>query len=195
MIMPKLIFACFWYLLPAALGNHNASCGNRLPIPGVLKKFLNKLAVPIDFGKTLNGREIFGKNKTWRGLVVGVVTGVLVAGIQAFLFFKIDFFKNNTLIDYGQVNFVLLGALMGLGALSGDLIESFIKRRLNKPSGKPWFPWDQVDWIIGAMILSSAVYQPGVKVVIVTLILFTIVHLCSDRVVCLMGIKKREEVN
>jgi len=193
--MLKLIFACLWYLLPAAVGNHNASCGNRLPLPEVLKKPLKKLAVPIDSGKTLNGREIFGKNKTWRGLVVGVITGILVAGIQALLFFKSDFFKSNTLIDYGQVNFVLAGALMGLGALLGDLIESFIKRRLNKPSGRPWFPWDQIDWIIGAMVLSSVVYRPSAKVVVVTLVLFTIVHLCSDRVVCWMGIKKREEVN
>ena len=175
--MLKLIFACLWYLLPAAVGNHNASCGNRLPLPEVLKKPLEKLAVPIDSGKTLNGREIFGKNKTWRGLVVGIITGILVAALQAFLFLKSDFFKDNTLIDYGQVNFVLVGALMGVGALVGDLIESFIKRRLKKPSGRPWFPWDQIDWIIGAMVLSSVVYRPSVKVVVVTLVLFTIVHL------------------
>ncbi len=127
--------------------------------------------------------------------MVGVITGILVAGIQALLFFKSDFFKNNTLINYAQVNFVLVGVLMGLGALLGDLIESFIKRRLNKPSGRPWFPWDQIDWIMGAMVLSWAIYRPSAKVVVVTLVLFTIVHLCSDRVVYRMGIKKREEVN
>ena len=193
--MLKLIFASLWYLLPAALGNHNASCGNRLPLPEVLKKPLAKLAVPVDSGQTLNGREIFGKNKTWRGLVVGVITGILVAGIQAFLFFNVDFFKYNTVIDYGRVNFVLIGVLMGGGALLGDLIESFIKRRLDKPSGKPWFPWDQADWIIGAMLLSSIVCIPPAKVAVVTIILYVGVHLCSDRVVCWLGIKKREEVN
>ena len=193
--MLKLIFAYLWYLLPAALGNHNASCGSRLPLPGVLKKPLEKLAVPIDSGKTLNGREIFGKNKTWRGIVVGVITGILVAGIQALLFFNSDFFKNNTVIDYGQFNFILIGALMGGGALLGDLIESFIKRRLGKPSGKPWFPWDQADWIIGAILLSSIVYPPPAEVAVVTILLYIGVHLCSDRVVCWLGIKKREEVN
>jgi CDP-2,3-bis-(O-geranylgeranyl)-sn-glycerol synthase len=193
--MLKLIFACLWYLLPAALGNHNASCGNRLPLPGVLKKPLEKLAVPIDSGKTLNGREIFGKNKTWRGLVVGVITGILVAGVQALLFFNSDFFKNNTVIDYGRVNFILVGALMGGGALLGDLIESFIKRRLGKPSGRPWFPWDQADWIIGAILLSSIVCAPPAEVALATTLLYIGVHLCSDRVVCRLGIKKREEVN
>jgi len=193
--MIKLIFACFWYLLPAALGNHNASCGNKLPLPGALKKALEKLAVPIDSGKTLNGREILGKNKTWRGLVVGVLTGIAVAGIQALLFFYSDFFRNNTVIDYSRVNFILIGALMGGGALVGDLIESFIKRRLGKPSGKPWFPWDQADWIISAILFSSIVYVASWQVVVVTIFLYIGVHLCSDRVVAHLGIKKREDVN
>ncbi len=193
--MLKLIFACLWYLLPAALGNHNASCGNRLPLPGVLKKPLEKLAVPIDFGRTLNGREIFGKNKTWRGLVVGVITGVFVAGIQAILFSNIAFLRNNTVVDYTRCNCVLVGALMGAGALLGDLVESLIKRRLGKPSGKPWFPWDQADWIIGAMLLSSLVCVPALKIAAITLVLYIGVHLCSDRIVYKLGIKKRSEVN
>ena len=193
--MFKLIFSCLWYLLPAALGNHNASCGKRLWLPGPLKGLLAKIAVPIDSGAKWHGSEIFGQNKTWRGLVVGIVTGILVSGVQALLFFNTVFFKRNTIVDYGAVNFILLGALMGGGALVGDLIESFIKRRLNKPSGKPWFPWDQVDWIIGAVVLSSIVYVPPLAVAIATLVLYTGVHLCSDRIVCWMGIKKREEVN
>lgn len=193
--MLKLIFASLWYLLPAALGNHNASCGGRLPLPGFIKKALEKIAVPIDRGSSWKGREIFGKNKTWRGLVVGVVTGVLVAGVQALLYYNFYFFSDNTVVDYSQVNFVLIGALMGGGALAGDLVESFIKRRLGKPSGKPWFPWDQADWILGALLLSSIVYLPPLEVAIITLVLYIGVHLCSDRVVCWMGIKKREEVN
>ena len=193
--MLKLIFACLWYLLPAALGNHNASCGNRLPLPKALKKPLEKLAVPIDGGSEWRGIEIFGANKTWRGLVVGVTTGILVAGIQALLYFNVDLFRNNTMVDYSRVNFILIGALMGGGALLGDLIESFIKRRLGKPSGKPWFPWDQADWIIGAILLSSIVYMPSAKAAAVTILLYIGVHLCSDRIVYRLGIKKREEVN
>ena len=193
--MLKFIFSCLWYLLPAALGNHTASCGNRVWLPGILKRALAKLAVPVDFGVKWNGTEIFGKNKTWRGLLVGIVMGILVAGVQALLFFNVDFFRRNTLIDYEKVNFIALGFLMGGGALTGDLIKSFIKRRLNKPSGKPWFPWDQLDWIMGAIIFSSIVYVPTVKAAIVTAILYVGVHLCSDRVVCSMGIKNREEVN
>lgn len=193
--MLKFIFSCLWYLLPAALGNHNASCGNRLWLPGIFKKGLVKIAVPVDFGAKWRGSEIFGKNKTWRGFLVGIVTGILVAGLQAILFFNSDFFMRNTIVDYAKVNFILIGALMGGGALLGDLLESFVKRRLNKPSGKPWFPWDQIDWIIGAIVVSSIIYKPSAGVAITTILLYTVVHLTSDRVVCWMGIKKREEVN
>jgi len=156
---------------------------------------LASLAIPIDRGIKWRGREILGKNKTWRGLLVGMITGVLAAGIQAILFFNVDFFKKNTLVDYGAVNFALLGFLMGSGALFGDLVKSFIKRMLNKPSGKPWFPWDQLDWIAGGIILSSIVYVPPAGIALVTAVLYVGVHLCSDRIVCRMGIKKREEVN
>jgi CDP-2,3-bis-(O-geranylgeranyl)-sn-glycerol synthase len=193
--MMKFIFACLWYLLPAALGNHNASLGNRLWLPEILKKGLAKLAFPVDFGRTWRGKELFGNNKTWRGLLVGAVTGIAVAGIQAWLFLNTEFFRNNTLVDYANVNFVAIGILMGAGALIGDLIKSFIKRRLGKQPGRPWFPWDQLDWIAGAIIASSIVYVPPVNVVIVTAALYVGVHLCSDRIVCSMGIKKREEVN
>ena len=127
--------------------------------------------------------------------MVGILTGILASGIQALLFFKNDFFRANTLVDYGKVNFILLGALMGGGALIGDLAKSFIKRRLNVPPGKPWFPWDQLDWIAGAMLLSSIVYLPPARIAVVTALLYVCVHLCSDRIVCRMGIKKREEVN
>ena len=193
--MIKFIFLCLWYLLPAALGNHTASCGNRVWLPGILKSGLAKLAVPIDFGVKFHGREIFGQNKTWRGLLVGILVGIITAGVQAFLFFKTDFFRANTLVDFGRVNFILLGALMGGGALIGDLIKSFIKRRFNVPPGKPWFPWDQLDWITGAILFSLIVYVPPVRVAAVTALLYVGVHLCSDRIVCYMGLKKREEVN
>ncbi|MBI5123964.1 MAG: CDP-archaeol synthase [Candidatus Omnitrophica bacterium] len=193
--MIKFIFMCLWYLLPAALGNHAASCGSRIWLPAIMIKGLERLARPVDFGARWGGKEIFGKNKTWRGLIVGIITGILAAGAQKALFFNFDFFRTNTLVDYGRVNFILLGALMGGGALAGDLVKSFIKRRLGVPSGKPWFPWDQLDWIAGAILFSSIAYIPPAPAAVVTALLYVGVHLCSDRIVCRMGIKKREEVN
>lgn len=193
--MIRFVFQCVWYLLPAAIGNHNASCGQRLWLPKALKEYLALLAVPVDFGSKWRGKEILGEHKTWRGLLVGVVTGIVVAGVQAILFFTVEFFRKNTLVDYSRVNFILFGFLMGGGALTGDLIKSFIKRRLSKPSGRPWFPWDQLDWILGAMIASLVIYLPSLRIAVMTILLYVGVHLVSDRMVYRMGIKRREEVN
>jgi CDP-2,3-bis-(O-geranylgeranyl)-sn-glycerol synthase len=193
--MIKFALMCIWYLLPAALGNHVASCGNRLWLPLSVKEALARLARPVDSGALWRGKEIFGKHKTWRGIVMGVITGMITAGIQSALFLNFAFFRVNTLVDYSRVNFALFGALLGAGALTGDLVKSFIKRRAGVASGKPWFPWDQLDWITGSMLFGCVLYVPPVSVVAVTVVLYTIVHLCSDRIVFLMGIKTRQEVN
>jgi CDP-2,3-bis-(O-geranylgeranyl)-sn-glycerol synthase len=43
---------------------------------------------------------------------------------------------------------------MSFGAIFGDLIESFIKRRLKIPSGAPFTPRDQTDYIVGMIVFS-----------------------------------------
>ncbi|KAA0006124.1 MAG: CDP-archaeol synthase, partial [Thermoplasmata archaeon] len=48
------------------------------------------------------------------------------------------------------------------GALLGDIVESFFKRRVGKERGEDWIPFDQVDFLIGALILCyivSAIFQ------------------------------------
>ena len=188
------LFRCLWFLLPAALSNHNASVGNRLLVPKFIKPWLAKLDVPVDFGYKLKGKDLFGRNKTFRGFVVGIVTGVLLAALQSILFLTVPFFKENSLIDYGRVNFVIVGFLMGFGALFGDLVESFIKRQLGKRAGEPWFPFDQLDWIAASIILTGIVYVPPLNYLIGIILVYLVVHLISDRIVQKMGLKKREDV-
>jgi CDP-2,3-bis-(O-geranylgeranyl)-sn-glycerol synthase len=40
------------------------------------------------------------------------------------------------------------------GALLGDVIESFFKRRVGKDRGQDWIPFDQLDFLVGALIFS-----------------------------------------
>jgi CDP-2,3-bis-(O-geranylgeranyl)-sn-glycerol synthase len=37
--------------------------------------------------------------------------------------------------------------------MAGDSAKSFFKRRLGIPPGSPWIPFDQLDFVLGAMIL------------------------------------------
>ena len=57
-----------WFFLPAGLANGAPVIANKVPL-------INKWITPLDFGKTWGGKRIFGSNKTWRGLVVGGLTG------------------------------------------------------------------------------------------------------------------------
>jgi len=138
-----------WFILPAGLANISASLSRFLPIPGT----------PVDFGKQWRGKPLFGANKTWRGLMAGAIVGQVVYTVQIYLY-RFEFFHNFSMLDYTKHLF-FLGALLGLGALGGDLIKSFFKRRANIPPGHSWLPFDQIDYTIGAIALGSFIFFPG----------------------------------
>jgi len=39
------------------------------------------------------------------------------------------------------------------------LVKSFCKRRMGIAPGKSWFPWDQIDWVVGTMVMSWPVVR------------------------------------
>jgi CDP-2,3-bis-(O-geranylgeranyl)-sn-glycerol synthase len=39
--------------------------------------------------------------------------------------------------------------------MAGDSLKSFVKRRMGIPPGRPWVPMDQLDFIIGSLVLIS----------------------------------------
>mgnify|MGYP001823211097 FL=1 len=87
--------------------------------------FGDRLSMPIDGGRSLpDGRPVFGASKTWRGMFCSVLLSALGG---AWL-----------------LHSMTLGMLIGLGAMAGDLLSSFIKRRLGKPSGSKLIGLDQV---------------------------------------------------
>ncbi len=62
------------------------------------------------------------------------------------------------LVDYESLP-LYTGLLMGSGALIGDSIKSFFKRQLGIKPGNNWFPWDQIDWILGFMVFTYPIYR------------------------------------
>jgi len=99
-------------------------CANFMPI--VARYFLkDKFAKPIDMEiKWIDKKPIFGPHKTWRGLAASIIGTTAIApllGIDAFT-----------------------GTLIAFWSMAGDLLASFIKRRLGKPSGAKATGIDQV---------------------------------------------------
>ena len=90
-----------------------------------------------------------GSHKTVVGGVAGVVTALLVAFVQARVAWA------GSLVDYAH--WPLIGALLGVGAIGGDAAKSFLKRRRGIPAGARWIPADQLDFVVGALVLIQAI--------------------------------------
>jgi CDP-2,3-bis-(O-geranylgeranyl)-sn-glycerol synthase len=86
-----------------------------------------------------------GSHKT----VMGFATGMLGALATSFVQHAIGY--DTRIVD--SDNWVELGVRFGLGAMTGDSAKSFFKRRRGIPPGQPWLPFDQVDFVLGALLL------------------------------------------
>lgn len=169
-----------WYILPAGLANIAASLSRFTKIP----------ATPVDFGKTWRGKPIFGANKTWRGLAAGAIIGQAVYTVQIYLY-RFDFFQHLSMLNYTKHLF-FLGAMLGLGALLGDLVKSFFKRRAHIPSGKSWLPFDQIDYTIGAIGLSSFIYFPGWPKFFFLIVFGFVLHILFNLIAYMLRLQKNE---
>jgi CDP-2,3-bis-(O-geranylgeranyl)-sn-glycerol synthase len=146
--MHEILFA-IWFFAPAGIANSSPVFANKVPL-------LNKLGMPIDGGKTFRGKRIFGDHKTLRGFIVGIIAGFFVALMQMLLYTNFSwFYELSPSVDYSNPIVLVMGAVLGFGALAGDAIKSFFKRQLSVPSGESWFPFDQLDYIVGGIFASA----------------------------------------
>lgn len=155
------ILKCLYFFLPAYFAN----------MAPVLFKW-------IPLGRTPIYNRLFGKNKTWRGLVVAIFTGTLIFWLQKYFYLR--GFESLAIIDYSGFS-VLLGVLMGAGVILGDLVKSYYKRKNNLKPGQSWPVWDQIDFVFGGLLLSFFVYIPRVEVIVVLLIASPILHIAANR--------------
>jgi CDP-2,3-bis-(O-geranylgeranyl)-sn-glycerol synthase len=116
------------------------------------------LARPIDGGRTFRGRRILGDHKTWRGLLAGIVVGVLVYEAQR-LAHAAGLLPSLALLDYGA-HPVVPGLLLGVGTGVGDALKSFFKRRIDIAPGASWPVFDQLDFLAGAYLFVLPVCVP-----------------------------------
>lgn len=111
----------------------------------------------MDFGKSWKGKRILGDGKTWRGFISGMILGILVGIAQMILsdpFSSSHFGFGNT---YAEA--VPLISVLVIGALLGDCLGAFIKRRLGIPVGGKAPVLDQYDFAIVAVISSLIFYS------------------------------------
>ncbi|MFQ6051257.1 MAG: CDP-2,3-bis-(O-geranylgeranyl)-sn-glycerol synthase [Candidatus Hydrothermarchaeota archaeon] len=124
---------------------------------------------PIDMRKNwIDNRRLLGDGKT----IEGTLSGILAA-------FLIGFLQDD----------VFLGLILGLGAITGDLFGSFIKRRLDLPQGSPFPIMDQLDFIAGALLFAAFFVELNIETVAIILIITPFLHLITNNFAYKFGFK------
>jgi CDP-2,3-bis-(O-geranylgeranyl)-sn-glycerol synthase len=101
-------------------------------------------------------RGWFGAHKTWRGVVMGIVGALVVGLLQMIGRFALPSSAVAFLPD-APWKILLLSVLLGGGALAGDMVKSAFKRASGRPPGSRWFPWDGIDYVLGALLFASPI--------------------------------------
>ena len=159
-----------WLLLPAGFAN----------MAPVLFGYVPFLDCPIS-------KKLFGKNKTYRGFVFGIAVAIIVAQLQRLIVPYLF-----TSYEYSYANPWILGVLLGFGALFGDLVKSFFKRRAGIRESESWAPFDQIDWIVGALIFLNFYILLSWRMNLFALLLFGLAHPVINYLGYLMRIKENK---
>lgn len=185
-----LVFASIWLMLPAFIAN---------PMAAVFGG-----GTPMDFGKNFpDGRRILGDGKTIRGLAAGTICGLVTGLVQVM---TAPYLLVSPAFSHWPNFQWALGAysngimyvvfLMSLGALMGDSAESFIKRRLKFERGAMFPIADQLDFVLGAWILTF-IFAPvwfktyfSIWILITILVVTPLLHVAANVLGYLIKVKK-----
>lgn len=135
-----------------------AYCANGTPV-------LAGGGTKMDFDKNfIDGKRLFGNNKTFRGFFFGWAVGLGVGILECFIF-----------------GFPLLFAVLTpLGGLLGDLTGAFIKRRLDIPPGGLLPIVDQIDFVVGAILFALPLSLISWEVALTALLITPPIHLLTN---------------
>ena len=151
--------------------------------PVIVYKILNGKTTPIDKGIIVwDGQRLLGDGKSIEGFISGVMVGSVTGLIINFLIPHL--YKNP--IEY---------LLLSIGAMTGDLIGSFIKRRLKMERGAPFPIIDQTGFIIIALLLVwITIGLPNwinLELIFIILIITFILHIATNILAYMVGIKNK----
>ena len=174
-----------WFFAPAGVANLTPVLIYKLP-------GLRDWKTPLDFGHQFRGHRLSGDNKTWRGVIGGMIIGTLALWLQVTLFKHSAWIVSvSRPLDYSSLPILRLGLLMSFGALAGDAAKSFFKRQFAVPSGHSWFPFDQLDYIIGGLIFSAMIVRLSVAFYVWVVLDYFVLHLLFSYIGYVLKLKDR----
>lgn len=139
-------------------------------VPLFAKRFFGEATNrALDGGARWHGKPVFGPSKTIRGIATAFVATPVVAlllGLPA-----------------------LIGLIVALGAMAGDLISSFVKRRLGMPSSSQAPGLDQIPESLLPALLVTLVLPITALDIIVTVLVFMIFEVVLSRILFQIGFR------
>ena len=193
--MLKIIGMMYVTLVPTILAGVMVMLWCKLPI-------LKAIAKPIDFGKNfVDGKRLFGDNKTWKGMIGYILFNTLFAVLWGFacqggalkdLNFFYQYHENTILFN------LLIGVLLGLGYSLFELPNSFLKRRLDITPGKSisgfWKVFfiflDQADSVFGVALVVRLFYPLGIGLYLLYILVGAGTHLLLNMMLYFMHLRK-----
>jgi CDP-2,3-bis-(O-geranylgeranyl)-sn-glycerol synthase len=133
----ETVAVAIWAMLPAYVPNNAAVIlgGGR----------------PIDGGRTVDGARVLGDGKTWRGAVAGTLAGAALALVLNAIVPAVGATTGLALPTFPPAAALTLP----LGAILGDTLASFLKRRTGRSRGAAFPGLDQLDFLLGALALTA----------------------------------------
>jgi len=126
----------------------------------------------VDFGQKLtDGHAIFGSSKTWRGIFAALICTAIAAPLLG--------------------HPVEIGILVALYTVTGDLISSFIKRRLAMAPSSMAPVIDQVPESLLPAIMLKQHFGLDYAGVLLLVLIFIIIELLLSHILYKWGIRKR----
>lgn len=173
----SVVIVAVWAMLPAYVPNNAAVLGGG--------------GHPIDGGRTWRGDRVLGDGKTWRGTIVGTTAGTLLAMVLDYLAPAVG-----EAIGVALPRFPLLAAItLAFGAMLGDITASFLKRRFHRRRGAPAPGLDQLDFVVGALVLTALVSPAWFaetftsQVLLLVFVLTPLLHLGTNAIAYTLGLK------
>lgn len=132
----------------------------------------SRLNYPVDAHKLWSDqRPLLGASKTWRGLVSSLVATTLVSLLLSFHWST--------------------GLIIATGAMSGDLLSSFIKRRMGKNTHDMAIVIDQVpESLLPLLLVAETLSLAGMEILALT-VAFFIIELLLSKILFRLHIRNR----
>lgn len=165
-----MVLQALWFIAPAYAAN---------AFPPLLRG-----KIPLDKGNRLNRHRVLGEGKTLEGTFGGIFFGVFFGSVQIY-------FQPLLPAELGlyQMTFPLI-FLLSFGAIAGDIVNSFFKRRFGIKRGERIPFINRLDFLASALLFAYIVARIRPEHIIILFLVTPVVHKVANLIGFALKIKK-----